>query len=898
VKTVSAAYKDMQKSNEIRPVRKVELFRRLADGSGWEASPTDITGEIIRLDRLSWKLDTDDLNEFKASNIRFEVNNETRLWDENSTRFSGFLRYRSRVRIQLGLKPGTTEEIFPAFTGVIEDALEDSQAPTLSITLESLDAFLRTQTAEGAGILVVNELLGVGNGVQSDFLTSQNAVGIIKEVRVAGVRSRPGKHWSVSQLNEAGKPAKITFVASQPASGEEVRADYIRWKTNQQIHSVAQDLMALVPQVPVAQIEPVTFIDPTFSAEVLHTLQSDFNAYELRQARVETEPAPPSGDGAIALDPFDSQTKWQTGVLSGMNLTRVPDSLIVHWPIRYEGDVLPNQEPGWSESETTTVNKSVNNGILSLAIPGTGSWIYSNINHGSSLKRSLYWRMKLSQINGQFEVSSFFLGSGRGAKAVFINFSQIQITGASTVTVIQDSTAPHDYRLEMDDTTGTWRFLVDGSERASGAMGAASGSVDGLLAKAFSVSGLQAEIDYLRLHDDTSAPVGTWENVIDYGFHLPNIITFGLINTLGSFFAEVLGNAADVLFHYAFSNDGTIFDPEQTVGNGGNLGSFSNVTSRRYLKFRIEVRGSGAANFASVRRLLLPGLAASTVIDPGTSPIFWESWKASFDTNGGSIRRFTGHAAPSASGFSYYQSVGPGDEIISDEFARGQGALADELVMVILLNPANATSPIFRESLVSYSTNVVLLSVANVSVRNIIDVLKELAQIADFEIGVDGDGKFFFRNKASPITAVVTLDDTNVLEVRSFSPGWERVYNRIRASFGSFAAEADSLTEGEASPTSMDRFRTRVLSVGGGSLLFQSDVDLATGMAKRYWRRYKEPKRRATVIVRFMPELELGDRASLNIALPRRIGQAFDARILGIAHDLMGFKTELDLQEV
>jgi len=69
-------------------------------------------------------------------------------------------------------------------------------------------------------------------------------------------------------------------------------------------------------------------------------------------------------------------------------------------------------------------------------------------------------------------------------------------------------------------------------------------------------------------------------------------------------------------------------------------------------------------------------------------------------------------------------------------------------------------------------------------------------------------------------------------------------------------------------------------------------------MAKRYFSRYKEPKRRATITARFMPELELGDRVTFTIPDPRRIGQMFDARIIGVAQDLMNFRTELDLLEV
>ena len=81
-------------------------------------------------------------------------------------------------------------------------------------------------------------------------------------------------------------------------------------------------------------------------------------------------------------------------------------------------------------------------------------------------------------------------------------------------------------------------------------------------------------------------------------------------------------------------------------------------------------------------------------------------------------------------------------------------------------------------------------------------------------------------------------------------------------------------------------------------MIFQTDVDLATVMAKRYFGRYKEPTRRITLTARFMPEVELGDRVSFGVLSPRQVGQPFDAGVLGIAHDLMSFRTELDLMEV
>ncbi|MBI4395958.1 MAG: hypothetical protein HY548_02610 [Elusimicrobia bacterium] len=895
MKLVSAAYKAMQQSSEIRPARKIELFRRFSSGNGWEAAPIDVTAEVVSLDRLSWKLDADELNEFKASNLRLEVDNSARLWDGTSSRFNGFLLYRSKVRVSLGLKPGATEEIFSMFTGVIEEVNQDSRRPVLQITLKGMDVFLETRTAEGAGLLVTNESIGTGDGVKADFFTGQNGVGLIKEVRVAGVVSRPGKHYTVSQLNEGSRPAKITFSPVQPGPGQEVRVDYIRWKTQQEIHQVVQDLLALVPEVQVDKIEPVTFPDPSFGAEVLHTLEADFNAYNLVQAKVVPEPAPPSGDGAITLDPIETQAEWQSGTASGINFTQVPDAITATWPVKYEADGMPNQEPGWNESDLGTSDKKVENGLLSFSLGDTNAWIFENL-AGFVAKRSLYWRMKWSPNGGTFEVSSFFaFGSSRGARVLFTDGFHLQIEGAGVVPLFQESGVFHSYRLELDDDAGTWRFRVDGTEKASGLLGSIAGSVNGFRTKAFGVQ--TTEIDYLRMNSDTQPPVGTWEKVVDYTVHLPNIMSFAQLDTLGSFFVEVNGNASDVTFKYAFSADGFNFDPEQTVENGGNLGAFNNVTLRQFLKFKIEVRGSEGPTPSAVRRLLLPGLALSPVIDPGTSPIFWERWRATFDLNGGNVRRFTAHRANNLSGFSFYRAVGSGDEITSDELARAQGTAPDELLMIILLNPAGLTPPLFRETLLSYSTTTVLLSMANLGTRKVLDVVKEVAKLADYEIGVNGEGKFFFRNKSSSTAPVAVLDESNILEVSSLNPGWDRVFNRIEAHFGSFSFVVNSQTEGDPPPTSNDQYEERSLSVGGGSLMFNADVDLATSLGRRYYRRYKDPKKRGTLVLRYMPELEPGDPVAVRLGQPDFLAQSFNARILGLAHDDLRRKTEASLRE-
>ena len=913
---VSTAYQSAQQSSSINPVRKIELFRRLADGSDWEPNPIDITNEVVRLERLSWKLDTNNLNEFKASNIRIEVDNSSRIWDDNSPgRFSGFLRYNTKIKISLGLLIEGAEETFPVFTGVIEDVLEDSSTPTLQLDIESFDAILRNHAASEGGIEIVNELLGIGDGVQSDFFTQNLPVGEIKEIRLDGELLRPGLRFSVSNLNDVVNPAKVTFLSSQPAPGQEVRADYVVWKKDQAIDQVVTDLMALVPQVTLDLIEQVIFSPPA-EREILHTTKGDFDLYSHHQSEVQDDTPPPPDDGLISLNAFNTKSKWEGGTLSNMNLTRIQDGLTPKWVSQYEGLFLPEDEKAqidgdsnfpWQESFNAGVGttRGVSNGILSVNQPGS-FYFLSNFNEGAGISRSFHVRMRVTQLSGTIEIggmvdTSFALGAQ--IRIRHLNKLDIQSGSGSSPFVNVDLTQFHNYRLDFNmasSSSGTWQLFIDGVSQLTGTVGTApAGAQTGIYFRSTVSGQTNFEIDYLRFNGNGAGfPVGTWEKIIDYGIHLAGLTTFSLINTLGSFFADIQGNQANARYFFSWSQDNLTYSPEQEFTIGNNLGSFTNVDSPRYIKFRLQLTGDGNATLFGVKKLFLPGLSISPVIDGGDGLVSWDTWKGTFVPNDGNIQRFTAAVANSGSGFSYYQAIGANDSIQTDEFAQSQNAIAKQLILISLITTAGLSAPLIRENLVDFQTQTVLVSMANFGTQSVLDVIKELARIADYEIGLKGDGSFFFRNKTTGGASVLTLDDSNVIKVNSASPGWDRVFNLIQASFGNFVKEISSETENEPSPTSIDRFGDRSLPVGGGNLLFQTDVDLATVMARRYYSRYKEPKRRATLVIRFMPELELGDKVTLAINNPRPIADNFDARVVGIAHNLMGFTTELDLEEI
>ena len=587
MKTTSLLYKAAQASNLIFPVRKVELFRRLASGSGWESSPIDVTAEVAGLDRLAWKLDTDALNEFKASNIRIEVDNSKRQWDDGSSaRFSGFVRFHSKMRISLGLKVSGGEETFSAFTGVIEDANEDSSAPVLQLDIRSMDQLLENADADKAAVLVTNELLGVGDGVRSEFELSQTPAGIVKEIRVAGVPVRPGIRWTAGGLGDPAKKAKIVFDALQPAASEEVRADYIVWKRDQQIHQVVNDLLATVPQVEKLTVETVNFSPPA-QREILHTTAGDFAQYSLHRAVVLTETSPPEQDAQLSIDPYDSEAEWQGAVnINRINFKRLPGGIHPRWTAQYEGDLAPNVERfqidndasfPWSEFVSQGASASLQNSIRTLDYTST-SGFYSLNNQKNDVafpfwsSRSVACRLRVEVLSGDLHIGVVVPGSNIVAAIKFQNLNQIRvITNNSQGPLITvNVTAFHVYRLDLTLTganTGTYRLLVDGVQVDSGTLGPLS---DPLFAGSVELRALGSSkfhIDFLRFNSLTDAPAnGELTLKVDYGLEFSGLAAFSLITTLGPFFAELVDAiAAGAQFFWSWSQDDFTYSAETQV---------------------------------------------------------------------------------------------------------------------------------------------------------------------------------------------------------------------------------------------------------------------------------------------------------------------------------------------
>lgn len=911
MRTVSAAFAAMQKSGDFRPVRKVELFRRLAAGNGWDATAIDITSEVKDLGRLAWKLDSDALNEWKFSNLAMVVDNSARQWDSAGIRFTGFNLYEAKVRISLGLRLATGDELLQSFTGVIADLPEASAEPTVSLELHSLERVLENADAEKIATLVSNELLGVGDGVKSDFLLSRFPVGWVKEVRVAGVPSRPLIDWALSGTNQLSQ-AKVSFQNIQPGSGQEVRADYYIWPVSLGLHELVGKVLDTLPYIERQTIETVSL--PAFNRRILHTLSADWTNYEKYRVAVKDEPPPPTDDALLTIDPYDAELDWQLAEsYSNINFKRLKDGACARWTSQYEGDYLPQQEYQQVEGssmdpwiqDSAASSQTVLNSVFT-SDQSSGVYRVLNLRSGSGADASLSVRTRMERLGGSSSVSFLVRAAGYNAGAVihFDSLSGVRIRtfNSNSGLISVDTTQWHVYRLDIHGTgygTGTYNFYIDGVFKASGNLNEVYVLEWGrsYLFHAFRASGdARFQVDFSRMNHAGQFPAtGSLTQRVDYSSSLAILVVRGMITTMGPFWAELEGTAGGVRYYFSWW-DGMSWSAETEVSNGGNLGSWTTGNVPLAVRLRMQITDTQETNQSGVKRLWLPAIAASPEIDGGDAES-WDKLETGQALNNGNLYRWS-HVS-GIYGDPFIRPVNlPGNLITSDDdYKTAFGVEPRKMRFIFLLNTSGILPPMLNSNLITLRTKSITLLFANVGGRSVLSVIKELAELAAFEFGFTGEGKFFFRSRQPSGSPVLTLDDSNVLSVEDLRPGWDRVYNLVSATFGSYTATISPETEGEANPHSIDRYGARRLQVGGGSLAFQTDADLATVLARRYYSAYKLPKRCVSLTARFMPELELGDKVLYTLARPRQVGQAFEARVLGISHDLMAMKTELELLE-
>lgn len=411
MKTVTDAFVSVQKKPSNIGVRQVFYKKRhwsqTTNAYVWDANWTQLPeSEIVKVSPIIWNLDTDQLNEFKVSNVTIIADDSLNQWrpDNSAGYFAadddspvhGYEPYWMKFQVRGGyeLEDGTTE-VVTMFTGLATEYVMNSTQKTCQITVHGLEAILVNAKAEGIATTVTEENAGTGDGSDTEFETLNPGVGRITEVSVDGIRQLEGEDYSVSQLEDETLPAKVTF-ETPPLNLAVVRISYFYWPQDQEFSDLVVSLLESAG-ITSHDVQPVIFSNSVLNA-LNFTSQADWDAGT--KTRIDTTSAP----GSIRVDwsssTFAELTTWGESLTDwvatsggdagagndawstdGTKLTHVSNSIAVGSGI-YDGRITRDQDRLCGtfqfdfQFETTGVDQIITFGTIAerLSIHDTGNF--------------------------------------------------------------------------------------------------------------------------------------------------------------------------------------------------------------------------------------------------------------------------------------------------------------------------------------------------------------------------------------------------------------------------------------------------------------------------------------------------------------------------------------------
>ena len=208
-------------------------------------------------------------------------------------------------------------------------------------------------------------------------------------------------------------------------------------------------------------------------------------------------------------------------------------------------------------------------------------------------------------------------------------------------------------------------------------------------------------------------------------------------------------------------------------------------------------------------------------------------------------------------------------------------------------NTAQTQSPVLSSFVLSWEISGVNISIVRTKDMSCLDVMKELAALSGYQIGFDSNGKFLFLNRSLNTTPCLTLGAGDIISLESLDSGLNKLYTRVKVQFGDFSCLVDPITLESERPNLIDKYGVKELALSSAFLPAQN-ANLARAAAPDIYTRACTKKRRAALICKFLPQIELGDILQINYTPFLTL----TAEVEGLEFDLTNWQLRLDLTEI
>lgn len=883
VKSISAEFLNAQRKHGIEYYYTINLYRRYWNGSAYvyEGSATDLKQYLKSIGNIIWKLDTEALNTWRVANFDIELKNQYNRFEEGDIGYfpSPYIRYKSKIEIKIGYKlaDGTTEVVY-IFTGLInKDCRSNIKNETIVMPLMGREIQLEEANAEDVTQTVTSESLGTGNDSTTIFYTDNYAVGEVTAVYEDGVELTEDTDYTVSNLNEFEGYAAITFNTA-PATGRALTIDYKHWYRNEKIGTIIGYLLDEA-DFPAGQRTIDSDLSDTGQKTKTWNTQADFEATEIRSRNIDTTSTP--GDVIVKEEDLDVDTATKNNIkINGTYPTQTAELIQVGWANKYLCNDLPAAAtPAWTRTVVGGYNdlgtEEINPaGILHSIVNNIDTYVTYQKNVKVS---TVQIKIKMTQAG---QVAHFTLELYNGSR--WCQLRIIYQSGAWSVN-FPDGSVVSGYTPDFSDYIDFWVCLDDD--------GNAKLYADGVLIKTTSSCPVSAEEKIIFYYFSFHTFSGTMDYKIDYIYDAPTYVEYttdmedktGILTSNGLDYGTSPPIYGDIIMDWTDPADGSTLvmetqssgtsdfssdnDSWRTVSFTGDVGTIhADTVKKRYFRWRITIVAAVLTS-PTLNEVVMPAHMLSEIIDCSTSITIFDSMTTTKADNNGAVAVYS-RSSEDASTWEA-EAVVTGTTITS--------TVNRYIQFRNILNMAQTfgTSPAIQQQVFVRTQNVFTIKQANFTGMTVKDAIEELARVLDYEIGTDTEGKYFFRQRNTDTSIDLELSagqeahgtPSNILKIDNFSSGWDRIRNRIVIDWGIFSATITPESQGDASPTSTEKYGVQTLVLEGTTIEIDAELDTATDLATIYYNRYKDPKKIMRLKCKMLSQLELSDTVNCNFLI-------------------------------
>lgn len=274
----------------------------------------------------------------------------------------------------------------------------------------------------------------------------------------------------------------------------------------------------------------------------------------------------------------------------------------------------------------------------------------------------------------------------------------------------------------------------------------------------------------------------------------------------------------------------------------------------------------------------------SPVIDGGSRLIGWRNFTASDEPNNAQSLFYVRSKETQESQWGDWQNLLSGDKI-------NQTGRYLQLKWAALSDASQTYVPTLKYWQVDWEAKGVNIAMINSGSMSVLDIIKELACLSGYQIGFDSEGKFFFKSRPALTKPVMKLSKKDIISIENINGGSDKLYNRVSVNFGNYNCVVDDISTAAPRPNLIDKYGIKELSLASGSLLPAQNANLARACAPGIYKEASKLKKRAAVICRFLPQIELGDVIELD-CVPELSGNMM---VEGLEFDFNSWTLRLDL---